>query len=79
MNKLINIYCTNLDILYVYNKDAYGGIEFNISFTPEFTETFNWIKKYRLELEYEAELRKNNPSLSSQYEQYLTMLKLVKD
>ena len=55
------------------------GQKYVVNFDQELVNDLRWLKEYRKQLDKEIKLRAENPALSSQYEAYQAMLKLVNE
>ena len=66
------------DWMYIHQSEDWGRTKVTISIDPKLVETMDWVKNYKKQLEEEAKIRAENPAAASAYEQYQTMLKLVK-
>lgn len=78
MNKLININC-NPKFFIAIGSDQWGGIGYTIDFSHEVKELLEWLKTHKESVEKEEALRKSNPALANQWDQYQTMLRIVMD
>lgn len=69
----------NPDLLYVSTMDIHGGQEICVSFSQEAIDLLNWAREQRKRSMAEEDLRDGNPALLSCWNDYQTMLRLVRD
>ncbi len=79
MADLIDINCSQGQILYVSKSDTYGGKRYDLNFSTEMIEMLEWYRKYKEQMLKESQAREQFESVAGAYEQYQTMLKLVLD
>jgi hypothetical protein len=77
--ELVEVSSNNHDMLHIYKHDRFGGVNYNLAFSQEMVDMFNWYKQYKAQMLLESQAREQNPSIAAAYEQYQTMLKLVLD
>lgn len=76
---MIDFVTADPSIAYINKQDQYGGKRFELRFSSEMKEMFDWYQSHKKQLELESRARMQYPSVASAYEQYQTTLKLVLD
>lgn len=59
-------------------SDMYGGKKISLHIHGEVLDSLKWIQEYRARLDQEQQMRAENPALQELYDQYQTMMGLLK-
>lgn len=57
--------------------ETYGGQQLTLTISQSIVDDLNWLHSYRTQLEREQQLRRENETVRSAWEQYQTVLNLV--
>lgn len=58
-------------------SDTYGGQQLTLTISQSIVDDLKWLSEYRKQLEREQQLRRENETVRSAWEQYQTVLNLV--
>ncbi len=58
-------------------SDTYGGQQLTLTVSQSIVDDLKWLRDYRAQLEREQQLRRENETVRSAWEQYQTVLNLV--
>lgn len=78
MPDLVSINFNPPSLGYVAPSDTYGGKSWTIYLNQEVVDAVEWVKEHRYQLAQEESLRKANPHLQQLYDEYQTLLRLIK-